>query len=155
MRASNGIWFAYSPDSAISHLPDDLGGIGILNDMFPNFGDYFIKGYLISFSQLDREKEIFSIFVYPFYAIFIHHKCSQYLSRIDHLNNLSCPSGHAAGIFAFLTVLAAGAILIISGLVPSIMAMDIVRSSYLIDLHLELDHHLGYAVQYDPGHGQK
>jgi hypothetical protein len=52
-------------------------------------------------------------------------------------------------------VLAAGAILIISGSIHSIMAMDIVRSSYLIDLHLELDHHLGYAVQYDPGHSQE
>jgi hypothetical protein len=52
-------------------------------------------------------------------------------------------------------VLAAGAILIISGSIPSIVAMDMVRFSYLIDLILEFDHHLGYAVQYDPGHGQK
>jgi hypothetical protein len=52
-------------------------------------------------------------------------------------------------------VLAAGAILIISGSIPSIVAMDIVRSSYLLDFRLELDHHLGYAVQYDPSHGQE
>jgi hypothetical protein len=52
-------------------------------------------------------------------------------------------------------VLAAGAILIISGLVPGIMAMDIVRFSYLLDLILEFNHHLGYAVQYDPGHSQE
>jgi hypothetical protein len=45
--------------------------------------------------------------------------------------------------------------LIISGLVPSIVAMDMVRFSYLLDLILEFNHHLGYAVQYDPGHGQK
>ena len=52
-------------------------------------------------------------------------------------------------------MLAAGAILIISGLVPGIMAMDIVRFSYLLDLILEFNHHLGYAVQYDPSHGQE
>lgn len=48
-----------------------------------------------------------------------------------------------------------GAILIISGRVPSIMTMDIARHSHPFDFRLEFNHHLGYAVQYDPGHGHE